>query len=133
MVRRAVLARHGGDLSSADLAGALGHFTAVRDAIGDRGPSRALADCLASRSVVLSNLGRLAEAVEDGRRALAVARELGYPAGEALALERLSIAAYYSGDLDGAVRLARQAAADPGRHPRLDSQELQHLPGRGAD
>ncbi len=96
-------------LSSADLAGALGHFTAVRDAIGDRGPSRALADCLASRSVVLSNLGRLAEAVDDGRRALAVARELGYPAGEALALERLSIAAYYSGDLDGSVRLARQA------------------------
>jgi non-specific serine/threonine protein kinase len=96
-------------LFSADLAGALGHFTAVRDFIGDRGPSRALADCLASRSVTLSALGRLAEAVDDGRRALAVARELGYPAGEALALERLSIAAYYSGDLDGSVRLARQA------------------------
>jgi hypothetical protein len=70
-------------LFSADLAGALGHFTAVRDFIGDRGPSRALADCLASRSVTLSALGRLAEAVDDGRRALAVARELGYPAGEA--------------------------------------------------
>ena len=74
-----------GDMAfdSADLAGALGHFTAVRDFIGDRGPSRALADCLASRSVTLSALGRLAEAVDDGRRALAVARELGYPAGEA--------------------------------------------------
>ena len=96
-------------LSSADLARALGHFTAVRDCIRDRGPSRALADCLASRSVLLSGLGRLAEAVDDARRALAVARELGYPAGEALALERLGIAASYSGDLDGSVRLARQA------------------------
>jgi predicted ATPase/DNA-binding CsgD family transcriptional regulator/DNA-binding XRE family transcriptional regulator len=96
-------------LSSADLAGALGHFTAVRDRIGGRGPSRALADCLASRSVVLSSLGRPAEAVDDARRALAVARELGYPTGEALALERMGIAAFYSGDLDGSVRLARQA------------------------
>ena len=104
-------------LFSADLAGALGHFTAVRDCIADRGPSRALADCLASRSVVLSALGRLAEAVDDGRRALAVARELGYPAGEALALERLSIAAYYSGDLDGSVRLARQAEQIPADIP----------------
>jgi hypothetical protein len=32
-----------------ELAGALGHFTAVRDAIGDRGPFRALADCLDGR------------------------------------------------------------------------------------
>ena len=28
------------------MTGALGHFTAVRDAIGDRGPSRILADAL---------------------------------------------------------------------------------------
>ena len=92
------------------MAGALGHFTAVRDAIGDRGPSRALAECLANRSVILVNLGRNAEAIDDGRRALALARELGYPAGEALALQRLSVAASFAGDLDGAVRLARQAA-----------------------
>jgi len=94
---------------SADLAGALGCFTAVLDVIGDRGPSRALADCLASRSVVWLNLGRLAEAAEDGRRALTVARELGYPAGESLALERLSMAAFRADDLDSAVRLARQS------------------------
>ena len=91
-----------------DLPGALGCFTTVRDVLGDRGPSRALVDCLASRSVVLSNLGRLAEAVEDGHRALTLARELRYPAGEALALERLSMAAFFADDLDGAVRLARQ-------------------------
>ena len=35
---------------SADLAGALGHFTVLRDAVGDWGPSRALADGLAGRS-----------------------------------------------------------------------------------
>ena len=40
---------------SADLAGALGHFTVLRDAVGDRGPSRALADGLAGRSTALAN------------------------------------------------------------------------------
>jgi non-specific serine/threonine protein kinase len=104
-------------LFSADLATALGHFTAVRDAIGERGPSRALADSLASRSVVMSNLGQIAEAADDGRRALAVARQLGYPAGQALALERLSIAAYYAGDFDSSARLARQAEQIPGDIP----------------
>jgi non-specific serine/threonine protein kinase len=96
-------------LYSGDLAGALGHFTAVRDVAGDRPPSRALADCLRGRSVTLANLGRFAEAAADGRRSLAVARELGYPAGEALALAGLSIAAYDGDDLGGAVQLARQA------------------------
>jgi predicted ATPase/DNA-binding CsgD family transcriptional regulator len=102
---------------SADLAGALGCFTAVRDVIGDRGSSRALVDCLASRSVVLSNLGRLAEAAEDGHRALILARELGYLAGEAWALERLGIAAFGADDLDGALRLARQAQQVPADIP----------------
>ena len=96
-------------LYSADLAAALAHFTAVRDAMGDRGPSRALADCLAGRSWTLSEMGRIAEAADDGRRALALARKLGYPAGEALALVELSTAAEYAGDLDGALHLARQA------------------------
>jgi DNA-binding CsgD family transcriptional regulator len=100
-------------LFSADLAGALGHFTAVCDAVGDREPSRALVDCLACRSwtltLTLTNLSRIPEAVDDGRRSLALARELGYPAGEALALASLSIAAVYEGDLDSAGQLARQA------------------------
>jgi predicted ATPase/class 3 adenylate cyclase/DNA-binding CsgD family transcriptional regulator len=94
---------------SADLAGALRHFTAVRDAIGNQTPSRALADCLSGRSVALSLLGRPGEATEDGRRALAMARELGYPAREALALTDLSIAAEFAGELGSAVQLARQA------------------------
>jgi DNA-binding CsgD family transcriptional regulator len=95
-------------LYSADLAGALGHFTAVSDAVGARGPSRALADCLAGRSVVLSNLARFGEAVHDGRQALVQARELGYPAGEALALAGLTIAAAYTSNFSSALRLARQ-------------------------
>ena len=36
-----------------------------------------------------------------------MSRELGYPAGEAAALEALGIAALYRGDYDEAVRLCR--------------------------
>ena len=102
---------------SADTAAALGHYTAVRDAIGDRPPSRALADCLAGRSVTLLNLGRIPEAAEEGRRSLALAREIGYPAGEALALTSLSVAAYDADDLGSAVQLARQAEQIPADIP----------------
>ena len=56
----------------------------------------------------LLNTGRLAEGAEDGRRSLAMARDLGYPAGEGKALQMLGIAASYSGDYDGAVQLIRQ-------------------------
>jgi predicted ATPase/class 3 adenylate cyclase/DNA-binding CsgD family transcriptional regulator len=94
-------------LFSADMPTALGHFTAARDAMQGRGPSRLLTDVLASRSVILSNMGRSGEGAEDGRHALAMARDLGYPAGEAAALEALSITAYERGDYDEAVRLGR--------------------------
>jgi predicted ATPase/DNA-binding CsgD family transcriptional regulator len=94
---------------SADLAGALEHFTAIRDAVANRGSCRALADGLAGRSTTLSDMGQIAEAADDARRSLAVAREIGYPAGEALALVNLSVAARLAGDLDDAVRLGWQA------------------------
>jgi predicted ATPase len=55
---------------SSDRAGALEHFTALRDAAGP-GPSRALADALAGRSAALRELGQIPEAAEDGRRCLA--------------------------------------------------------------
>ena len=42
-----------------------------------------LADALAGRSTALLNMGQLAEGAEDGRRSLAMARDLGYPAAEA--------------------------------------------------
>jgi len=104
-------------LYSADLAGALGFFTAIVDAVERQAPSRALADGLAGRSVVLSNLGRLAEAADDGRRSLTVAREVGYPAGEALALERLTVTALMADDLDSAVHMARRAQQVQGEVP----------------
>jgi predicted ATPase/class 3 adenylate cyclase/DNA-binding CsgD family transcriptional regulator len=93
---------------SADRAGALGHFTAVREAVGDRGPSRVLADALAGRSSMLLGTRRGAEGAEDGRRSLAMAQELGYPAGEGAALRMLAIAAWYRGDYHGVVELIRQ-------------------------
>jgi non-specific serine/threonine protein kinase len=112
-------------LTSADQAGPLGHFIAVRDRIGDRGPSQALADALIGRSATLANMGRIAEAVEDGRRGLRLSRDCGYPAGEVRALVHLAAAAYIAGDLDLAVELARQAGripADiPGQLARLRS------------
>src|SRR5205823_8235369 len=86
---------------------ALGHFTAARDALQGRAPYRLLADVLAGRSVVMLNMDRSGVGAEDGRRALAMSRELGYPAGEAAALEALGIAASYRGDYDEAVRLGR--------------------------
>ena len=95
--------------SSADLAAALGHFTAVRDAAAGRPPSRALTAALAGRATVLRLMGRTAEAAGDARRALALAREIGDPVGELLALVELSLDADYAGDHDEAVRLARQA------------------------
>ena len=95
---------------SGDAAASLGHFTALRDAAAERGPSRVLADGLALRASALSEMGRYAEAADEARRALAVARELRYPAAEAVALANLSDAALGTGDQDRAVRLARQAA-----------------------
>jgi DNA-binding CsgD family transcriptional regulator len=58
----------------------------------------------------LRELGQIPEAAEDGRRCLAVARELGYPCGEAMALGDLSLNAGATGDQSSAVQLARQAA-----------------------
>ena len=102
---------------SANLAGALGHFTAVRDAIGGKGASRALADALAGRSAALRELSRIGEAVDDGRRSLALAREISYPAGETLALTQLSLATMAADDRGGAVSLARQAEQIPADIP----------------
>ena len=96
-------------LDSADPAGALGHFTAVRDAIGDRGPFPLLARCLTGRSATLLTMGRIAEAAGDARRAVALAREGDNPLAEALALGVLGLVACAAGDRAGAVQLAQQA------------------------
>jgi predicted ATPase/DNA-binding CsgD family transcriptional regulator len=95
-------------LDSADPAGALRHFTAVCDAIGDRGACASLVRCLSGRSVTLLGMGRIAEAIDDARRSVAVARE-GDQVSEALALAVLGFVACVAGDRVGAVQLARQA------------------------
>jgi len=114
-------------LESGDLVGALGHFTVVRDAIEKWGPSQALADCLDGRQGTLINMGRIAEAAQDARRCLELARELGDPASEAGALLTLSIEACYVGDLANAVRLARQAQEIPAGIPRWLDLECSFL------
>jgi DNA-binding CsgD family transcriptional regulator len=111
---------------AADPPGALGYFTAVCEAAGDRGPSRVLADALAGRSMILGNMGRVAEGIEDGRRCLAMARDLGYLVGEATALQVLGGAAYLSGDTDGAIELARQQQSLAGL-PGWLARGLSHL------
>ncbi len=107
-------------LDSADPAGALRHFTAVRDAIGDSGPFPLLARSLSSRSATLLTMGRIAEASDDARRAVALAREGDEPVIEALALAALGLVACVAGDRVGAVQLARQAKQiTAGLHGRL--------------
>jgi predicted ATPase/DNA-binding CsgD family transcriptional regulator/transcriptional regulator with XRE-family HTH domain len=96
-------------LISADTAAALNHYTALRDAAADWGPCRALADGLGGRSKALFNMGQIAEAAEEARCSLAVAQEIRYPAGEAMALGTIGFAAVEAGDLDGALKAARQA------------------------
>ena len=104
-------------LFSADLAGALRHYTALRDAVAGRPPSRALADALVGRSRAILGLGQVPEAAGDARRSLAIAREVGYPRGEVMALVLLAGAAAAAGDLGEALRLARQAEQVPGDIP----------------
>jgi predicted ATPase/DNA-binding CsgD family transcriptional regulator len=100
---------------AADLAGAMGHFTAVRDVMGDRGPSRALTDALVGRASILRERTRTDEAVGEAVHALAIAREIGYLVGEVLALVEFSEAAMVADDIDQALwsaREARKLAAD---------------------
>lgn len=105
---------------SGDAVTALEHFTAVRDALEDAmrpaspGRSAILSLCLDGRAGTLSAMSRAAEAVDDGRRALELARETGLPGLQALALACLSIATWHGGDRDGAFLLARQAQQLPG-------------------
>jgi len=102
---------------------ALGHFTLACDALAARAPSPLLADVLAGRSAALRNLGRLAEAAGHARRALAMASELGYPAGRAAALIQLAAMERYREEWEASLDWLRQAqqvdpASIPGRLAR---------------
>jgi DNA-binding CsgD family transcriptional regulator len=68
-----------------------------------------LVDVLAGRSRTLMFVGRISDAVADARGALDVARQIGYPAGEVLAMAQLSRTAHYAGDATNALAWATQA------------------------
>ena len=98
---------------------ALEHYDTVRAALEDperpaswEGPVL-LSLCLDGRSAALLQMGRVAEAVDDARRALAVARQVGSQGLEASALACLGAAAWQAGDRDGAFRLVREAQGIP--------------------
>jgi non-specific serine/threonine protein kinase len=97
---------------SADSADGADHHTAAIETYRDRKPSRVLVTALAGgRAMARLNLGDIPGAVDDARRALAVARELGDATSELLALTALSATAYYAGDAAEALDWTRQAQA----------------------
>ena len=115
-----------------------GHFTALRDALAGRAPTPLLAQTLAWRAGALRSLGRVPEAAEEAHRALALARELGHPLGEAHSLYELACAARYAGDIGDAVSWLRQAqridrAAIPGSLARLITMALAATLGEAGD
>jgi DNA-binding CsgD family transcriptional regulator len=105
--------------ATGDFVGAVESFTAACDAAADPKLSPVLVDALAGRSAALVNISRIGEGIEDARRAVDLARRMGYPAGEALASQNLGLSTYYAGDMEEALAWARQgqqigAAAIPG-------------------
>jgi predicted ATPase/DNA-binding CsgD family transcriptional regulator len=112
-----------------DFAGSVGYFTAICDAAADQEPPPVLVDALAARSFVLLGTNRVADGIEDARQALALARKIGHPAGEALALFDLSAGASYTGNVTDSVAWAQQAqgigpAGIPGWIGRLINNSL---------
>ena len=89
---------------SEDPPAALDHFTTARDALennshpDDAGGPWLLSLCLGGRSSALIRVGRVAEAIEDGRRALDLARQIGIGGLEATALASLSLSVWSDGD-----------------------------------
>jgi predicted ATPase/DNA-binding CsgD family transcriptional regulator len=95
---------------SADPADGADHHTAAIEAFRNKEPSRVLVTALAGgRAIARLNLGDVPGAVDDARRALALARELGDATSELLALTALSATAYYAGDTEEALGWTRQA------------------------
>ena len=120
-------------LFSADPTASLDHFTAVRDAVANRAPSRALADGLACRARVLRQMGQTPEPAGEARRALALAREIGDPFGERQALVELSLDAEYAGDHDAGGPAGPAGRADRGRDPRRARPDVQRCADHRAE
>ncbi len=88
---------------------ALTHYEAVLATVSSEETSPATAAALAGRASVLRNLSRMQEAEQDAQRALGMSRQLGYPAGEVLALTELALTAHHAGDHQSPLDLARRA------------------------
>ena len=115
-----------------------GHFTALRDTLAGRAPTALLARTLAWRAACLAYLGRLPEAAQEAHHALALARELADPTGEAFALYWLGVTAEYAGDRQAAEVWLRQAqridrAAIPGWIARHCARTLAEVLGDGGE
>jgi predicted ATPase/DNA-binding CsgD family transcriptional regulator len=88
---------------------ALSHYGAVVDALRDGPPSPDLVDGLLGRCAILRNVTDLEKAAADAQVALDLARQIGYAAGEAVALTELGLISAYADDDEQAVEWARQA------------------------
>jgi predicted ATPase/DNA-binding CsgD family transcriptional regulator len=104
------------------------HYSTAVDALRDRPPSADLIDGLTGRCHALRNMGRLDEAEADARVALDLARQLGYPTGEADALKELSAVFTYANDGEHAVEWARQAQrVDRSQMPGWRAREVERI------
>jgi predicted ATPase/DNA-binding CsgD family transcriptional regulator len=92
---------------------ALGHNDAVVAVRKDGPPSPDLVDGLVGRIAALRDMGQLDEAAAGARAALDLARRIGYAAGEARALMKLSEIAMYAGHGEEAIAWAVQARQIP--------------------
>jgi predicted ATPase/DNA-binding CsgD family transcriptional regulator len=94
-----------------DLDGEMGCHTAVCELSMDTDPDVHMwrVCALTSRSTAKVNLADIAGAGEDAARALSIARDTGYRAGEAVALTLQSVVAFYQGDVAATLDLAWQA------------------------
>ena len=97
--------------STHDHQAALDHYTAILGELAPGHPSQLVTAALIGRSSVLRNLDRVTEATHDAELALDLARKLSYPAGEALALTELGLAAHYRQDHDALLERAREAGS----------------------
>ncbi|HEX3750686.1 MAG TPA: LuxR C-terminal-related transcriptional regulator [Streptosporangiaceae bacterium] len=95
--------------TSSDFTLARDSYSTIIEAIGGQSPRPALADALAGRAFILASTGQVQAGLDDARRAVAVARDVGHQAGEVLALNILSFIHYFTDDMETALSLARQA------------------------
>jgi predicted ATPase/DNA-binding CsgD family transcriptional regulator len=96
------------------------HFTAAKEALLMRPPSRLLARTMAVLAVLFVNIGRVPEGAAEAGAGLELSRQIGDPVGETHALWVLGSAALFSGDYPASLawfRLTQQI--DPASIPGI--------------